>query len=347
MIELTNSDWERLRELRDDFLVAGSQSGAESLPDYWRCRRDLELYDCTFGARIGWKWRAVLDELRARRLEPPAGHVVEWGCGTGIASRAYLRAFGADRVQRLALLDRSPAAEAFARERVRDEHPDVVFEADRPTCDVLLLSHVLSELDDAEQAELLSLIRTSRWVVWVEPGSQAVSRRLSALRDVLRDEFAPLAPCTHAAACGVLAEGQESNWCHHFARAPAEVHQSRHWSQVARQLGIDLRSLPYSFLVLERRAPGASPSSSRAARILGRPRMEKARARIDACDKDGVHDWMLLQREDKGLFKLLGDCAGECLIFDWRVEGKRITAPRRALHDEEGTERAAPPEKAT
>jgi ribosomal protein RSM22 (predicted rRNA methylase) len=362
VIELASSDWERLRELRDAFLAAGTQGSLESLPDYWQSRRDLELYDCTFGARIGWKWRAVLDELRLRRLEPPAGHVVEWGCGTGVAARAYLRAFGADRVRKLELLDRSPAAEQFARERVREAHPDILLadelhdaatamQADGIACDVLLLSHVLTELDDAEQTELLSLVRKSRWVVWVEPGSQLVSRRLSTLRDVLRDELEPLAPCTHDAVCGMLAEGQESDWCHHFARPPAEVHQSRHWAQVSQKLGIDLRSLPYSFLVLARRTPGApsysslSTSTSSTARILGRPRMEKANARIDVCDKDGVHDWMILQREDKSLFKVLGDSAGELLIFDWRVEGKRVHEPRRKFVGHGGAAGELPAER--
>jgi ribosomal protein RSM22 (predicted rRNA methylase) len=197
---------------------------------------------------------------------------------------------------------------------------------------------VIDELDEAGLAELVTLVRKSRYVVWVEAGTQAVSRRLSALRAEMRDDFEALAPCTHDAACGILAAGQESNWCHHFARPPAEVHQSRHWARFSRELGIDLRSLPYSFLVLARRgersATGSGWTEHRAAgrsRILGRPRMEKASARVDACDQDGVHAWSFLKREEKSVFKLLGDAAGQCLVFDWRIEGSRIREPRPAF----------------
>jgi ribosomal protein RSM22 (predicted rRNA methylase) len=348
-MELTSADWERLRELRDDFLEAGSRERAVLLRDYWASRRDLELYDCTFGARIGWKWCAVLGEIRLRGLEPPPGTLLDWGCGTGIASRAYASAFGAARITRLALRDRSEAAESFARERVQADHPAIEVEDERASrakeigADVLLVSHVLAELDERGENELLAIARASRWVVWVEPGTHAVSRRLSALRDRLRDAFEPLAPCTHDAACGMLAAGREKDWCHHFARAPQEAHRSRHWSMFARELGVDLRALPYSFLVLARRGERARADRNGTSRILGRPRIEKARARIDACDREGVHAWTLLEREDKALFKMLGDSAGECLLFDWRIEGERIREPRRAIGVEQDEERASPP----
>jgi hypothetical protein len=52
---------------------------------------------------------------------------------------------------------------------------------------------------------------------------------------------------------------------------------------------------------------------------------------VDACDREGIHQWRFLQREDKELFKTLSDAAGECLIFDWRIEGSRIREPRRAI----------------
>jgi SAM-dependent methyltransferase len=371
MDELGARDWRRLQEMRADFLESGSSSAKKSLADYWTNARDLELYDATFGARVDWKWRAVLRELTLRRIVPPEGTVLDWGCGTGVAARAFLRAFGPARARRLLLFDRSARAAAFARDRVREEFPAVavaVVEAhssdelegprkphvtDDPAdlrnlglrgigdIDVLLVSHVLGELDDAGGSELRSIVRRARWVAFVDAGTQSVSRRLSGLRDEMLAEFTPLAPCTHRERCGMLADDQSANWCHQFARSPSEVHRSRHWSLFSRELGIDLRSLPYSFLVLARHGGGeselarrreaANELAARSSRILGRPRFEKASARIDACDRDGVHRWNLLEREDRELFKSLSESTGECPIFDWRIEDDRIREPRRVI----------------
>jgi SAM-dependent methyltransferase len=349
--ELGAHDWERLAEMRADFLDAATGDECAGLADYWMSRRDLELYDRTFGARIGWKWQAVARELALRGIVPPSGCVLDWGCGTGVATRVFLETFGTERVSRVHLFDRSPAAREFACERVRAEHPGVAIADDAlpsdASADVLLVSHVLAELDEPASSELLALARRARWIAWVEPGSLPISRRLSALRDELRAELEPLAPCTHAESCGMLVPGRERDWCHHFARPPAEVHQSRHWSRFARELGIDLRSLPYSFLVLARREDVHAARSSTASRILGRPRVEKASARIDACDRDGVHDLVLLKRESKELFKSLSEPALDCPIFEWRVEGSRIREPRRAIQSDARMTRDGAQDRAT
>lgn len=352
MRDLTPADWDRLSELRASFLDERAPEDATLGGDYWCSRRDLELYDRTFGARIAWKWRAVLSELALRGIVPPPGRVLDWGCGTGIAAREYLRAFGASRAHPVLLWDRSTAAAEFARERIVGEYARIEVELPatcaREPVDVLLASHVLGELDARGTAELASIARRARFVIWVEPGSRGVSRRLSAVRDDLLDDLEVLAPCTHSEGCGVLAAGQERSWCHHFARPPAEAFQSRHWAEFSRTLGIDLRSLPYSFVVMSRREALEPESASTTsphrtlrsnapvhgrvrARILGRPRVEKGRARIDACDADGVHEWSLLRREDRALHDALSDVAGECLVFDWSLEGGRVRAPRRAF----------------
>jgi SAM-dependent methyltransferase len=340
--DLTAADWQRLSELRATFLDERAHADAALAGDYWSSRRDLELYDRTFGTRVAWKWRAVLSELALRGIAPPTGRVLDWGCGTGVAAREYLRAFGARSARTLVVWDRSAPAAQFARERIAGEQPHVdvalALDGTREPVDVLLASHVLGELDARGVAELASIARGARFVICVEPGSRAVSRRLSALRDELLDDLEALAPCTHSAGCGALAAGEERSWCHHFARPPAEAFQSRHWAEFSRTLGIDLRSLPYSFVVLSRRealdAASAAPTTPHGtvrARIIGRPRVEKGRARVDACDVDGVHEWSLLKREDRALHDALADSAGDCLVFDWTIEGGRIRAPRRAF----------------
>lgn len=288
-MEFTPDDWRRLEGMRRIFL-----DRREAAP-YWRAARDLELYDATFGRRIAWKWEAVLAELKERNFLPPPGPVLDWGCGSGVAARTWLGAFPAAEV---ALYDRSPLAVEFARSRVREEFPSarLVEEADPA---LLLVSHVLGEMRDP--SPLVDLARRCRAVVWVEPGEHDTSRKLGAIRDALRGDFAVVAPCPHGAPCGVLAEGMERHWCHFFARAPAEAFHSREWAEFSRRLGIDLRSLPYAFVALSKNAAGSAPEF----RMLGRPRVEKARLRYWACGAGQVTERILLKREDPELFRRL------------------------------------------
>ena len=57
----TALDWKTLDRLREGFL-----SGSAAKGPYWKSRDDLAHYDATYAERIGWKWDAVLAELRAR-----------------------------------------------------------------------------------------------------------------------------------------------------------------------------------------------------------------------------------------------------------------------------------------
>ena len=95
-------DWKALERLRGLFLQGGACS-----TDYWCDERDLASYDATFAQRIGWKWDYVLAELRRRGWTPPRGTLLDWGCGSGIAGRAFLDHFGADSVASLAEIGRA------------------------------------------------------------------------------------------------------------------------------------------------------------------------------------------------------------------------------------------------
>src|SRR5262245_10095415 len=215
------------------------EGGAEP---YWDSAEELALYDETFAQRIAWKWDAVLEELRRRGRMPGGRTVLDWGCGTGIAARRFLAARGG--FQRTFLWDHSPAAVEFAGERLREEHPELEIHAELPagTVDVLLVSHVLDELDAAQLEPLVTLAERSGAVLWVEPGSKRTSRRLGELRARMLASHDVLAPCTHQAACGPLAS--EEGWCHLFARPPQAVYTEGKWAEFGRELGIDLRALP-------------------------------------------------------------------------------------------------------
>ena len=328
-MELDDSDWARLAELRAGFL--GAEDGEDALDDYWSSARDLALYDATFAQRIGWKWRAALGELARRdpsvRAPLVAPALLDWGCGTGIAARTWVATLGATSLARVDLWDRSGPARRFAAERLRAEAPGLeVRELDAPPPahdGVLIASHVLGELDDPGEAALVALARTAALLVWLEPGSRATSRRLSALRDALLATHVPVAPCPHAGPCSALRDATGRQWCHLFAEPDPSAFTSRHWARFARQLSIDLRALPYAWFAARREGP---PPEAGLARILGRPRVEKGLARVDVCLPGEVRGLRLLERDARALVRAWRKGARETDARRIRVEGERIVA---------------------
>ncbi len=300
---------------------------------YWESEADLEAYDRTLGERIGWKWDSVLSELGARGWRPPAGPLLDFGCGSGVAGRRVVSAFGVERFEQLRVHDRSPLAESFALGRARTEFPRLPCSRLDPgevdgesPLGTLLVSHVLSELPDRDRQLLVRRARRAQAVIWVEPGSLADSQALVAVREALRDEFDVVAPCTHGAACGLLAPGRENDWCHHFAKPPWEIFTDPDWTEFGRRMEIDLRSLPYSFLVLQRRGreDDASTSVAGLARTLGRARIYKGYARFHGCDANGVGEFTLQKRDAPELFKSMKD--GEAAPLQrWRHDGERVS----------------------
>ena len=278
-MNLATLDWEALDRLRATFLSEARPAGP-----YWHTVTDLECYDRTYGERIGWKWDAVLRELRRRGWSPPApATILDWGCGSGVAGRKVAGFFGWTDQARLVLHDHSSLAVDYAEHRARSDFPGLAVErADhrwlRGTTPIglLVVSHVLNELDQLARAELTELLARADRVLWVEPGTHAVSRALAGWREHWRGAGGRIiAPCTHAAPCGLLTPGNERHWCHFFADPPPEIFADSNWVRFGQRAGIDLRSLPYSFLGLEK--PDARPapalSGEDASRILGDPRV--------------------------------------------------------------------------
>jgi len=319
--------WERLRRLRAVFL-----DGAADAADYWSDTALLDDYDRTFGARIRWKWEFVLDELAQLGWRAPAGLVLDWGCGTGVASRALFAADStapADAPARL--WDRSPAAMRFAAARLAAENPrlDVTHgETPRGEIGTLLVSHVTSELSHEALVALVELARRATAVLWVEPGTPAASRALIGAREALRGVLDPVAPCSHAAPCP-LADGagpSARDWCHQFASPPPEAFTSAHWARFARELTIDLRSLPVTFLALDRRPHAPLPPD--ATRLIGRPRVLKGHVRVTGCDGSGVHERRISKRVSPELFRD-ADCNRVPSLARWRVTADSLIATER------------------
>ncbi|WFB36539.1 small ribosomal subunit Rsm22 family protein [Kiritimatiellota bacterium B12222] len=285
-------DWDRLRELRDLFLQPEPITGP-----YWKSNRQLQDYDITLGERIGWKWDAVLEELKVRGWKPPSPSLTDMGCGTGVATRRMLRAFPG-HFKKVTLWDHSEAAISYARQKLRHEFPDV-----RVICPsapphpkgVVLISHVLTELNDESAGEFLELMADAQAMLWVEPGTFETSRMLIEVREMLREEFKVVAPCTHQERCGILAQGNENHWCHHFANAPAKAHQDPFWGHFRKEMNLDVGPLAYSFLILEKEPELIAEGASH---LIGKPMIMPKYVRVLSCQKEDVRELVAGRKTD-------------------------------------------------
>lgn len=316
-----------LQRLRRRFLEGTPEQG-----NYWESTADLALYDATFAARIGWKWDAVLSELTLRGWHPEARTVIDWGCGSGIASRRVLAHFPGAFTS-VSYWDRSPLAVQFAAEKLKEEQPAVqttVGEGEEGA--LFLLSHVLNELPEAALAHLLRQVARARELLWVEPGARSESRRLSIeIRAHLHSlGFHLVAPCTHQLPCGMAALGNDSHWCHHFARVPSEVFQDARWAEWSREAGVDLRSLPYSFLAATRETPASCYAE--ASRVIGHSRDYKGYSKILSCQAEGVSEFTLQKRDAPEVLKEIraGDALG---LYRFTTAGGKITQASRVLEE--------------
>jgi len=315
----TDLDWPALDRLRFGFL-----SGTAAAGPYWQSASDLASYDFTYGARIGWKWDAVLTELRLREWRPAARTVLDWGCGSGIAGRRVISFFGPEKFDVLHVWDHSPLAIDFATATARREFPTITVAGTVPAdgpIGLLLVSHVLNELSPAARTELDSLVARAESVIWVEPGTHEVSRQLGAIRETLRTEFSLIAPCTHAGACGMFLPEHTRDWCHFFAPPPSEIFATPDWVKFGQRAGIDLRSLPYAFFALDRAAVANLPADL--SRVIGRPEHFKPYARFLNCDATGLAELELMRRSDPALYKQLDRARGP-LLYRWQRDGEKV-----------------------
>lgn len=312
-------DWAALARLRNVFL-AGNAGEA----DYWEGEQDLASYDVTFAQRIGWKWDYVLAELHRRGWSPAPGPLLDWGCGSGIAHRAFLDSFGAAGVSELHLLDKSTLAMRFAARRAGERFPQLKVTTglvESPA--TLLISHVLTELEPPAIEALADFAATAASVIWVEPGTFEASLTLIAVRERLRGKLNVIAPCTHGATCGILAPGNERHWCHHFAVPPPGVFTDGNWARFATLTGVDLRDLPLSFLVLDRRPVPVLPSG--ATRVIGHARLYKPHALLLGCAASGVSEKRLTKRAHPEQWRALKRGDGDPLQV-WQCDGEEIVA---------------------
>ncbi|HLB34797.1 MAG: hypothetical protein A3F67_05940 [Verrucomicrobia bacterium RIFCSPHIGHO2_12_FULL_41_10] len=314
-INLTSNDWERLRFLRQRFLNDASEN-------YWEQPRDLELYDLIYAQRIAWKWNAVLTNLSDAGWKPTSEQIIDWGCGTGIASRTTSPWSG---IKKVGLIDQSALSINFTKKQLDKEGIETIsWPQDEPLEEksLFLISHVLGELNEKELLHLATIAATAHEIIWVEPGSHELSRKLSTMREIFINAGHHLiAPCVHKHPCPMLQKKQEHDWCHFFAKPPIEIFQSSFWHKASRQLGIDLRSLPYSYLAFSRVESPSWPSH--AERLIGHPRKLKAHCKLLCCGSDGLVERTLQRRDHPELFrKMIRNKEEGIVIFGQQAEYK-------------------------
>lgn len=308
-------DWIALNRLRQMYLKESSK-----LQDnYWNSTDTLRSYDATFAQRIGWKWDAVIEEFKSRYSAnfPQKMQLLDWGCGTGIAARRFVTAFRDADFAHVYFYDRSIEAAQFAQKKFREIYPNLsnsfMHEAPKSRF-ILLVSHVLSELDSKSILALEGLARLSDAVFFVEPGTPASSDKLIRIRESLRSEIAFVAPCPHSDECGLLHKKDELDWCHNFARPPSEIFHDPDWSLFAKRMEIDLRSLPVSFLIGMKPKIAPPIGSNNCVRLLGRPKVGKVGATFVGCEKVGVHKMLVEKRRHASTVKQLSQAPFTALI---------------------------------
>lgn len=325
---LREADWQRLEELRAQFLAA-QEGDASAQPSAWKNERDLLLYDAVYGARIGWKWDAFLRDALPRLVLPANARLLDLGCGTGVATRAFAR-HAAGAAASVQLVDHSLVATQVANSLVERDVPGLARTATpcdlqslvAQPFDVLLVSHVIDEWKDEAWHAALRLARQASVVLWLEGGARATSRAMQRVREDLLTDFEPLLPCTHSASCGALQELNTHEWCHRFAQPPQEAFTTAHFSFAAKRLGLDLRSLPYCGLAMAK--PGFyHPRTSGLVRVLGRGKSEKGKATASICDVHGVRRVQILERYGKSTVRALADAPWEVDLLKLGFAGEQ------------------------
>ncbi len=294
----TPLDWERLRELRQIFL--GEKKTEQ---DYWDSYETLDCYDRTFAQRIGWKWDFALSEIKKSGWEPmPRSIVCDLACGTGIAGRSFLHAFCENSIQSIHYSDRSTSAQKYSEDRHIESFNDISLSAEFPGREALfLISHIGTEIAGSEVEKIISLLKAKAYgFIWVEPGAFNTGRMLSQIREKLLDEFAPWAPCPSNASCPILSSSHWDDWCHQFAKPPSGIFQDAFWAQFSKELKVDLRSLPVSFLCMDRRSAVRRIDIGR---FLGRPHINKYQVEIQTCTGGCLKRLNILKRNHPELYK--------------------------------------------
>ncbi len=180
------------------------------------------------------------------------------------------------------------------------------------TPDLVLMGHVLNELHEWDQLDLLEAVKARLSprgrILILEPALMETTRRLMELRDHLRETpFHILAPCPCADRCPMLA--LERQWC--VAERPWDP--PRWFRALDQAAGLDRHTLSFAYLLVQKKGEAREG----VARIVGVPRPQKGKVERWMCTPQGGERWEALSRHGEPDWAL-----PRCSEVDLRAEGE-------------------------
>ena len=238
--------------------------------------------------------RVVLAELAARAPGFAPGTLLDLGAGPGTALWAAADVW--PKLDSVTAVEAEPLMAAVGR-RLAEHGPTVVAAAtwiggrlptaipDEPF-DLVTLSYVLAELDDATRAETIDRAwRNAKAIVVVEPGTPAGYRRILEARAQLLSAGAALAaPCPHEHTCPWAGTDE---WCHFAVRLPRSA---SHRGAKSADLAYEDEKLAYVAVVRE----GAERTH---ARVLRHPQVRSGHVLLELCRRDGIRAETVSKRD--------------------------------------------------
>jgi ribosomal protein RSM22 (predicted rRNA methylase) len=237
---------------------------------------------------------AVINALAEIRPDFTPLSLLDIGAGPGTATWAAAAAFAS--LQSFTLLDANDALRTLALDLARESTRlgQITYErgdarallAKAKAADLVVASYVISEMGEAEQAALASLMweKTGDTLLVVEPGTSAGYARILALRERLIAAGAHVAaPCPHDRTCPLTAP----DWCHFTQR----LQRSRAHKQV-KGAEVPFEDEKFCYVALTRAPAGQRPS-----RVLAQPSVGKAEVAAKLCTPDGLEITRIPRRD--------------------------------------------------
>jgi ribosomal protein RSM22 (predicted rRNA methylase) len=230
----------------------------------------------------------VLTDVASRGLAPRS--LLDLGGGTGAAAWAAAGAFAT--LESVTVLDQVEDALALGRDLVADASSPALTGATFRRAvagawpdleaDLVTVSYVLSELDEARQDALVAdAMRRGRAVVVAEPGTPDGYARVLRVRSaLLAAGWTLIGPCPHSTECP-LAQG---DWCHFAARVSRSAEHRR-------IKGAELSYEDEKFSWVAAAAPGVLEpvmTEEGSGRILRHPLKRKGFVEFQVCRPDGT-----------------------------------------------------------
>lgn len=233
----------------------------------------------------------VLQELSRRCPEVEIASILDLGAGPGTASWAAAMHFPA--IRKITLMEQDGELIAIGKRLAAWSSLPALQDGCWQQChldgqtklkehDVVICSYAVGELPKADLLPFISACwhGTQKFLVIVEPGTPSGFERISLLRQALIDmQGHMVAPCTHLAACPLLAprESKSEKWCHFSLRLERSFLHAH-----IKEGCLGFEDEKFSYLIFAK-----NPIDLPAGRLLGAPRKHSGHVGLEICSHKG------------------------------------------------------------